>query len=165
MEIVKALQLQYPHLTFRPGPRFSWSPETREIMYDTRRSSSPLSWSVLHETAHALLEHSNYRADLELIQLEVAAWERAKLLARDFDIEIAEDHIQDCLDTYRDWLYQRSVCPKCNNKSLQQEVATHYQCFNCHAVWKVTPSRFCRAYRSTKATQPPYEAFYATEIH
>lgn len=163
MEIVDALRNRYPTFAYRKGSHFSWSPETKEIVYDSTRSGAILGWSILHETAHALLEHSNYRADFELLQLEVSAWERAKVLAHEFGIKIDENHIQDCLDTYRDWLYQRSVCPRCNNKSLQQEVATHYQCFNCHAAWKVTPSRFCRAYRATKAATQPSVAFYATE--
>jgi hypothetical protein len=33
---------------------------------------------------------------------------------------------------------------------LQQNDLKHYRCFNCHEVWQVTPSRFCRAYRATK---------------
>lgn len=162
MNIVTTLQQRFPHLSYRPGKSFSWSPETKEIFYDTSKPAASRTWSLLHETGHALLEHNCYTADLELIRLEIAAWEKAKLIAQDLDIVIDEDHIQDCLDTYRDWLYQRSVCPRCNNKSLQQEDVSHYQCFNCHMVWKVTPSRFCRAYRSTQKIQKPVAVFYAT---
>lgn len=107
-------------------------------------------WSLLHETGHALLDHTSYKADFELLRLEVEAWERAKLLAADLDVAIDEDHIQDCLDTYRDWLFKRSICPQCNTKCLQQGDFVHYRCFNCHTVWRVSSSRFCRAYRSTK---------------
>lgn len=163
MDITEKLQIKFPHFTYRPGKSFSWSPETKEIFYDDAKPSKSRAWSLLHETGHALLEHNYYDADLELIKLEIAAWEKAKEIAADMGIAIDEDHIQDCLDTYRDWLYERSVCPSCNNKSLQQENIEHYQCFNCHMVWKVTPSRFCRTYRSTKRAPKPSPVFYATD--
>jgi len=82
--------------------------------------------------------------------LEVDAWERARRLASDLGTEIDEDHIQNCLDTYRDWLDKRSICPTCTTKCLQQGDFIHYRCFNCRSVWKVTANRFGRAYRSTK---------------
>ena len=96
----------------------------------------------MHETGHALLGHANYQADYELIQLEVAAWQEAKQIAKPLKIEIDEDHIQDCLDTYRDWLYKRSICPNCATKSLQQGDFVHYRCFNCHTTWRVSNSLF-----------------------
>lgn len=162
-EIVSILQGSYKRLKFRPGDKFYWSPETKEVFYDRDAAAPNGIWSLLHETGHALLEHVSYKADYELIRLEVAAWEKAKALAADMAIRIDEDHIQDCIDTYRDWLYGRSICPSCNNKSLQQGDLTHYQCFNCRATWKVTPSRFCRAYRSTKHAKQPSLVFRLTD--
>lgn len=147
---LKQLQSAYPGLTFSAGQQFCWSPETQEIYYKTDAVENSDVWSLLHETGHALLDHSSYKADFQLIRLEVAAWEKAKTLAAVLNVQIDEDHIQDCLDTYRDWLYKRSICPSCRTKCLQQNDFVHYRCFNCHKVWRVTPSRFCRAYRSTK---------------
>ncbi len=145
----------YPHINFVAGDRFCWSPETQEIYYDQSRHDESAQWSLLHETGHALLSHEGYLADFELIQLEMAAWNKARQLAADYAITIDEDHIQDCLDTYRDWLYKRSICPQCSNRALQQSDYAHYRCFNCHMVWRVTPSRFCRAYRATKQLKAP----------
>jgi len=107
-------------------------------------------WSLLHETGHALLGHTTYKADFELLQLEVAAWEKAKEIAKVLEITINNDHIEDCLDTYRDWLHKRSVCPNCTTQCLQQDDLSHYRCYNCHTKWKVSTNRFCRAYRSSK---------------
>lgn len=155
---LKQLKRHFPELSFVPGERFCWSPETGEIFYKplapsdkSTASAAPQEpiWSLLHETGHALLGHQNYRADFQLIRLEMAAWAKARELATDFGIKIDEDHIQDCLDTYRDWLYKRSICPECRTKALQQSDYAHYRCHNCRAVWRVTPSRFARAYRST----------------
>ncbi len=153
-KLITQLRIKFPTLKFRVGDQFYWSPETKEIFYKDV-SNQKATWSLLHETGHALLKHKNYKADFELIRLEIDAWQKAREIAHDLDITISEDHIEDCLDTYRDWLYKRSICPNCTNKSLQQDDYTHYHCFNCGTVWKVTASRFCRAYRSTKNIPQP----------
>lgn len=148
--LLKQLRTTYPDLCYKAGKQFCWSPETREIFYKSGAAGVEAAWSLLHETGHALSEHTTYKADYELLQLEIQAWERARLVAQDLSITIDEDHIEDCLDTYRDWLYKRSICPTCSTKCLQQDDYIHYSCFNCHTIWKVSGSRFCRAYRSTK---------------
>lgn len=152
---LKQLRKLHPGLSFKPGQQFCWSPETHEIFYIESAGGDTAIWSLLHETGHALLNHNSYQADFQLIRLEVAAWEQAKQLAATLQLVIDENHIQDCLDTYRDWLYKRSICPGCHAKCLQQDDFVHYRCFNCHTIWRVTPSRFCRAYRSTKNTTQP----------
>lgn len=148
--VITKLSIDYPSLKFVQAKSFYWSPETGEIYYSDEKSSHESLWSLLHETGHALLGHINYGADFELLSLELAAWEKAKSLATDINIEIDQDHIEDCLDTYRDWLHKRSICPSCNTKCLQQDNHENYRCFNCHTNWQVSTSRFCRAYRSTK---------------
>lgn len=158
-QLLTKLQAQYPKLRFTSGKQFCWSPETGEIFYKQSATDSHAAWALLHETGHALLGHLTYRADFELLRLEVAAWETACELARKLEVSIDENHIQDCLDTYRDWLYKRSICPSCNTKCLQQDDYLYYRCYNCHTTWKVTASRFCRAYRSTKKVAQP-AAFY-----
>lgn len=158
--LLHKLQSLYPDLRFTAGKQFCWSPETQEIFYIVSHSNAErATWSLLHETGHALLEHTSYEADVELIRLEVAAWEKARELATEVDLQIDEDHIQDCLDTYRDWLYKRSICPSCRTKCLQQDDHAHYRCFNCHTVWRVSASRFCRAYRTTKNVDQPLPVF------
>lgn len=149
-QTLNRLKRWFPDLVFREGGVFCWSPETREVIYNPASDERTAPWSLLHEASHALLNHTTYGTDFELLRLELTAWERAKELARKLDIVIDENHVQDCLDSYRDWIYARSICPRCSTKSLQQNDLRHYYCFNCHEVWQVTPSRFCRAYRATK---------------
>jgi hypothetical protein len=161
-QLLASLNQAYPDLTFTPGKAFVWSPETREVFYKTNANNTRARWSLLHETGHALLGHSSYKADIELVKMEVAAWDKAREIAKQFDIVIDEDHIQDCLDTYRDWLYRRSICPTCTSKCLQQSDMRHYRCYNCHTVWKVTPSRFARPYRSV-STAKLTPVFHSTE--
>ena len=160
-QLLDQLRNQFPSLTYREGTAFCWSPETQEISYTKRADKTSAAWSLLHETSHALLGHTRYQTDFELIKMEVAAWEKAKELAKDFGIAIDENHIQDCLDSYRDWIYARSICPYCGNKSLQQSDLRHYKCFNCRGTWSVTPSRFCRAYRATKGSKGSPQVFDA----
>lgn len=162
-QLVSDLKASYPAVSFTAGKNFFWSPETQEVFYKATGNDLRQTWSLLHETGHALLQHSSYQADIQLIKLELAAWEKAQELGRQFGITIDEEHIQDCLDTYRDWLYSRSICPTCTTKCLQQSDLAHYRCFNCHTVWRVTPSRFCRAYRSTKDVKNPSLVFHATD--
>jgi hypothetical protein len=148
--LIKQLRAEFPDLQFVAGQQFYWSPATTEIFYKTGADSETARWSLLHETGHALLSHQTYQADFELLQLEIAAWDRARELATSLGITIDEDHIQDCLDTYRDWLYKRSICPTCSTKCLQSDDFKHYRCFNCHTTWRVSTNRFARAYRNTK---------------
>lgn len=145
---VSLLQKRFPQLSYSESNTFYWSPETKQVFYSPQIKDASSVWSLLHETSHGLLEHCSYRTDLELLRLEMAAWERAKELAAELNIKIDNGHIEDCLDTYRDWLYARSTCPRCGNQSLQQP-KFRYKCYNCHTMWKVTPSRFCRTYRNS----------------
>lgn len=147
--ILNKLRAQFPELQFVSGNRFSWSPSKRQIIYKQKaRGDNVDIWSLLHEMGHALLDHHNFSSDFQLLSLEADAWAKAEILAVDFDQTISADHIQDCLDTYRDWLYQRSTCPSCTSTSLQTDSHT-YNCFNCGTVWQVSSSRLCRAYRRT----------------
>lgn len=140
------LQKDFPELVFAPGEAFCWSPKTRTVLYRAKHDDNKAEWALLHEVGHALLDHHHYQSDLELISLESQAWEKAKELAKQYDRQIDPDHIEDCMDTYRDWLHQRSACPTCDTRSLQKD-AQHYRCHNCDQVWTVTSSRFCRPYR------------------
>lgn len=154
-DLIAKLQTRFPKLHFTAGKQFYWSPESSEIFYDAGAAGKRAAWSLLHETGHALLKHRSYKADIELLRLEVAAWEKARELAEDLGVILDEDHIQNSLDTYRDWLYKRSICPTCGTKCLQQGDFVHYRCFNCHATWKVSANRFGRAYRQHKHVSQP----------
>lgn len=147
ISLVERLAADYPQLTFAAGASFYWSPANHQVMYRRNAEGVTAIFSLLHEVGHALLDHKRYKLDFELLQLEVAAWEQATAIASSYGIAIDGEHVQDCLDSYRDWLYRRSICPTCSTKALQQDDKPLYRCFNCHATWRVAPSRFCRPYR------------------
>ncbi len=156
-QLVNKLSELVPEVSFNIGSEFYWSPKKQQVNYintDTEHNS----WSLLHEASHAILDHTTYNSDFELLHLEVAAWDEAKKLGKKLNITIDEDHIQDCLDTYRDWLHQRSTCPTCSSVCFQS-TANEYRCHNCYTVWKVSNSRFCRPYRlrNTNSISKPSE--------
>jgi hypothetical protein len=150
-KLLKSLQVAYPEVVFTPGDKFLWSPESEEVSYDVAGSEDLDIWALLHETGHALLRHRSYHSDIELLKMEIEAWGKARELARAFDIVIDEEHVQDCLDTYRDWLHARAICPTCTTRCLQQATTHSYRCHNCHTSWNVTMSRFTRPYRLVTA--------------
>lgn len=145
--LLSYLSGELPEATFRAGTSFYWSPEKRVISYvRPQLDEQDGVWSLLHEAGHAQLGHKTYASDFELLSLEVEAWNTAKELGLELQIAIDEDHIQDCLDTYRDWLHRRSTCPTCGTVGLQHS-PVEYRCHNCTTNWSVTASRFCRPYR------------------
>lgn len=141
----------YPQFSFKPGPQENWSPRTKTITYSDSEPLEELRYGLLHELAHALLGHNNYHSDFELLKMEAEAWELAAKIASKYGIKLDEDHIQDCLDTYRDWLHRRSKCPTCGMHVLQKD-SQSYQCFNCDTAWRVSGRRFARPYRLKQKT-------------
>jgi hypothetical protein len=145
------IRKDYPEFSFVEGSHFSWQAEHQRISFkQTAEISHRTIWALLHELGHALLAHNDYRYDIELLKLEAAAWAEACNIAEKYAFTMDEDYIQDCLDTYRDWLHLRATCPICFARSLQMS-PRQYRCFNCQAEWTVTRSRFCRPYRLQKA--------------
>lgn len=153
-DLLKQLKSSYPDIQYKIRDKYCWSPTELVVGYPSQRSYSDKfdEWSLLHETSHAILGHKHYSTDLELLFKEVEAWETAVKIGKQYGIVIDDDHIQDCLDTYRDWLYKRSKCPECACTGLQHDQNT-YKCINCQTAWSVTAERFNRPYRKTLATE------------
>jgi hypothetical protein len=152
-------------VTLLSGDTFLWSPKDKTVVYDfTKLVEDTGQWSLLHEIAHATLGHQTYESDFELLQLEVAAWEEAKQSGAKLHIDIDDNYIEDCLDTYRDWLHQRSTCPTCGSVGLQHD-PREYRCHNCLSTWHVSTSRFCRPYRMKKTLKKSPDHTDQTTFH
>jgi hypothetical protein len=148
--IAHKVRAAYPQFTFIAGTTAYWSPRDRTIHYAVDGTHSLA--GLLHELAHGILQHTTYHTDLELLHKEITAWELAQSLAKTYDTHIDAEHIQDCLDTYRDWLHKRSTCPVCHMNGLQADIQA-YNCLNCGHTWHVSSSRFCRPYRRSTHTK------------
>ena len=164
-QLLNDLKKLLPQINIVSGKTFFWSPETRSITYNNKLLNNDNGkWALLHEVAHADLDHKSYNSDIGLLKLEVEAWEKAKQIGSKYNISINEDHIQDCLDTYRDWLHSRSKCPECEITCLQS-TTTRYSCHNCNSSWSVSDSKLCRPYRlkinilQEKKSQPKVTTF------
>lgn len=153
VSFIDRVSKDYPQFKFRAGAQEHWSPKTRTVTYEVDNSPEGLKYGLLHELAHALLDHNSYKSDFELLKLESQAWQLASEIGRHYGVKIDDDHIQNCLDTYRDWLHRRSKCPTCGVHVLQQD-STTYKCFNCGASWQVSAGRFARSYRRKIAKNP-----------
>jgi hypothetical protein len=141
---------QFPAIHFVSGDDFRWSPLESTVYYD---STEPHSTDLfLHELGHATLRHNGYDRDVQLLAIETDAWSEAGRLASRFDVSISQDVAEEHLDTYRDWLHQRSTCPTCRATG-QQIAADRYQCVVCLNEWRVNEAKSCQLRRYTQATK------------
>lgn len=138
--ILENLKSNYPQLSFKKAERFYWSSCDNTIYYDP--TSPNIHAFLLHELAHALLEHTDYRQDIELLIMERQAWDYAKNLAKNYDISIPENIVQETIDSYRDWMHARSICPSCQSNGLQSS-SGHYICGVCNNKWQPNEARNC----------------------
>lgn len=147
--LLESAEVAFPGLTFTAGDRFEWQPNSSIISYDL---DDPLfEPRLLHEIGHATLEHRSYERDIDLIAMERDAWQTARMeLAPRFGVEIPGDIIHHDMDTYRDWLHERSTCPHCGSNGIQIK-KREYKCVTCLQSWRVNEARNCqlRRYRLT----------------
>ncbi len=143
--ILSDLKSKYPQFNFKVGDQFYWSPSSSTIFYvDTKSQEAPA--LLLHELAHALLGHKNYTKDIELLNMESDAWQKTLLLAVDHQVMISEEDIEDSLDSYRDWLHARSLCPTCGAVGHQGKDKI-YHCVVCNEQWRTNEARTCQLRR------------------
>jgi hypothetical protein len=142
--LVIKLQRDFGQFTFTSSDHFHWAPSEQTIYRD---ESSPDQAALLHELSHALLNHTNYARDIQLIEMERDAWEYAtSQLAKPYAVAITEEQIQDALNTYRDWLHARSSCPGCKAIGIQLKKDI-YKCVVCGNSWRVNEARMCQLRR------------------
>ncbi len=148
-QILQQIRIDYRDVKFVASNKSRWDPKSKQIFYNLEQPN--ILWSVLHEIGHMQAGHSTYKNDLELLKMESEAWTYAKQLSKNYNITIENDYIEDCLDSYRDWLHKRSSCTRCSQTGLQTDNST-YICVNCGQQWRVSKSRFCRSYRINTKT-------------
>ncbi len=152
-DLLNKLKKNNPALNFLPAKVFAWSPKTQTIFYNLERLSRGESMSLLHEFAHALLEHQEYYYDVELLRMEVQAWKKTMEISDQYDVLIKKQVVDGCLETYRDWLDARSHCPTCEQYGLQQ-VSQNYRCLMCETQWRVPVRQTC-AIKRWRVVNPP----------
>ena len=137
--LLDQLRTAYPKFRFISDETYAWLPEQHAICY---REEDPDTSQLFHELAHALLGHHGYDRDIALLAIERDAWHLAENLAVEYGVIIDEDTREDAMDSYRDWLHARSLCPQCGVNGVQV-TAREYHCFMCQARWSVNDARIC----------------------
>ena len=137
--VLTILKSAYPQFSFLPADQARWDPATLTVYYEVSDSSLA---ELFHELAHGLLGHATYRRDIELIGIERDAWEHALQLASTYNVQIDQETIEDALDSYREWLHARSLCPTCSATGIQASQST-YTCLVCQSTWRVNEAKTC----------------------
>lgn len=124
---LRQLKEDFPEFKFINGKKFAFRPPKTIVLGPPEPFYELL---ALHEVSHAILKHKTFRADVERLKMENAAWEKARELASRYGVVISEDLIQDELDTYREWLHAKSKCRKCGLTRYQTPDGV-YHCPRC----------------------------------
>jgi len=134
-------------LTYLPATYFAYDAAADVINYDDGRLEDANGrLCLLHETAHALLGHVSFEADIELFVMELRAWQKTRELAALFDVAIDQVFVTDCLASYEQWLTARATCPDCANFCLNKTMST-FACWRCGCQWRVNDRRDCAVRR------------------
>ena len=128
--LLARLRQDYPDLTFISGDRYLFHPPTT-IQY----ADADDYLLLLHELGHYLIGQNDYNQDVELLQIESAAWAKAKELCAKYHLAFDESYAESCLDSYRDLLHYNSLCPNCSLNGYEDEHQT-YHCPLCGASWR-----------------------------
>ena len=127
VKLLDRLKKDFPALVFKKGKRFTFKPPKTIIV-----GPDEANWDLLllHELGHALLRHEDYDVDIKRLKMEMEAWEKARELAALYGVEYDEEVVQVELDTYRDWLHQKSRCPVCGLTRFETPDG-QYHCPRC----------------------------------
>ena len=136
MTLADKLRKDFSQFTFSPDEICRWSADLNTIFYTPEDNAS-----LLHELGHALLGHSFFSQDIELIHMEREAWNKALEIAPRYGVSIDDEIIEAAMDTYREWLHRRSLCPNCQQTGLQSNKTRDYNCINCGTHWRNNDGR------------------------
>ena len=107
----------YPAVRFVKGARFSFRPPRTVVFCDDSGDAAPL--LLLHELGHFLTGRYSFKTEVERLKIEVMAWEKARELAPLYGVFVDEELMESELDSYRDFLHQKSRCPDCGLTRFQ----------------------------------------------
>lgn len=129
--LIEKLRGDFPFLRFVSGKRFLFRPpRTVVVPADFSDEENLL---LLHEVGHALIGLFDFDTEVERLKIEVLAWEKARELCGLYGVMVDDELIERELDTYRDWLHQKSRCPKCGLTRFQTPDSI-WHCSKCDII-------------------------------
>ena len=132
LAFLEAIKESYPEFTFRPGRKFLFRPP-KSIYY--LESDENFRFLLLHELSHALLGHFSFSRSLERLQIERDAWAKTRELCSLHSITFNEELAEIELNTYRDWVHQKTLCKHCGLSCLEVSSESLY-CPFCQNEYK-----------------------------
>lgn len=124
------LPVDYPQFRFIEGVKFAFRPPKTIVIGPEEPHAELL---LLHELGHALSGHRAFNTDIRRLRMEVEAWEVARDLAETYGVKFDEEVMESELDTYRNWLHQKSRCPKCGLTRFETPDG-QYHCPRCESL-------------------------------
>ncbi len=114
-EFLERLKADFPDFKFVSGRKFTFRPPRTIVVEPFGELGEENAWKLLllHELGHAVLGHRDFKMHIERLKMEMAAWEKARELAAKYGVEFSNELAEAELDTYRDWVHQKSRCPRC----------------------------------------------------
>ncbi len=144
---INQLQEDFPSIHLEEAKEFYFSARDKCVYYNKKQVLTEVGmFQLIHEIGHALSNHHHFESGVELLKMETEAWSKAEKIAKQYDLEIPPALIERCLDSYRDWLHLRSICPECKATGVETDVNL-YHCFNCLQKWSVPTDQRTRRYR------------------
>ena len=128
-ELLISLKNDYPEFRFVQGRKFAFRPPRTVVVGPDEPQAELL---LLHEVGHAVSGHQSFDLNVERLKMEMEAWSRARELAKIYGVEFDEEVVETELDTYRDWLHQKSRCPQCG-LTRYQTADSQYHCPLCES--------------------------------
>jgi hypothetical protein len=127
--IITAIVADFPDFKWKFSGRFEWNFAKNTIYLGEPQPNYAL--LALHELSHALLSHKDYKQHISRLKMEREAWNYAKTqLCPRYKIPFNEDFAEIQLDSYRNWLHQKSKCPVCKQTRYQDKNG-RYHCPFC----------------------------------
>lgn len=132
------IKSDYPSLRFVSGRKFAYRPPRtivfpdgfEEASFDVS-SDTPEALLLMHELGHALCHHRSFKTEVGRLKMEVEAWEKARELCPTYGVFVDDELIETELDSYRDWLHQKSRCPECGLTRFQTPDG-NFHCPRCN---------------------------------
>ena len=132
LTFLETIKEAYPEFSFRPGSKFLFRPP-KSIRYI--ESDDNFRLLLLHELSHALLGHFSFDRSLERLQIERDAWSKTRELCLFHSVPFDEEFAEAELNTYRDWVHQKTLCKRCGLSCLEVSSESLY-CPFCQKYYK-----------------------------
>ncbi|OGL31030.1 hypothetical protein A3F37_04485 [Candidatus Saccharibacteria bacterium RIFCSPHIGHO2_12_FULL_41_12] len=145
-QLLEKLIAIYPNIKFSSANSFSWNYNKKCVSYN--KNSEFAVADLLHEIGHAQCDHEGYTSDLSLLSKEIEAWSIAEDIGKRLNISIPKNYIDKCINSYRNWVYKRSLCPKCLQNGIEK-FEREYVCTNCYERWQVSSAQESRVYKKS----------------